>query len=69
MPMNRREFVAGAVAGAAVLQREMKGFAVPEGIIQVRIDASVSRRADQSNDFWRLYGTGDDASVGRDPDR
>src|ERR1039458_9284750 len=42
MPMNRREFVASAVAGAAVLQREMKGFAVAEGIIQVRIDASVS---------------------------
>jgi hypothetical protein len=42
MPMNRREFVAGAVAGAAVLQQEMNGFAVPEGIIQVRIDASVS---------------------------
>ena len=42
MPMNRREFVAGAVAGAALLQRETKGFAVQEGIIQVRIDASVS---------------------------
>ena len=42
MPMNRREFVAGAVAGAAALQREMKGFAVAEGTIQVRIDASVS---------------------------
>ena len=41
MPMNRREFVASAVAGAAGLQREMKGFAVDEGIIQVRIDASV----------------------------
>ncbi len=42
MPMNRREFVASAVAGAAVLQREVKGFAVAEGTIQVRIDASVS---------------------------
>src|SRR5271157_2846688 len=42
MPMNRREFVAGAVAGATVLPREMRAFAVPEGIIQVRIDASVS---------------------------
>ncbi len=42
MPMNRREFVARAVAGAAVLQQEMKGFAVAEEIIQVRIDASVS---------------------------
>ena len=42
MPMNRREFVAGAVAGAAALQREMKGFAVAEGTIQIRIDASVS---------------------------
>jgi hypothetical protein len=40
--MNRRDFVARAVAGAAVLQREMKGFAVAEGTIQIRIDASVS---------------------------
>ncbi len=42
MPMNRREFVAVAVAGAAVLQAEMKGLAVAKGTIQVRIDASVS---------------------------
>ncbi len=41
MPMNRREFVASAVAGAAVLQQEMKGLAVQKGVIQVRIDASV----------------------------
>jgi alpha-N-arabinofuranosidase len=40
--MNRREFVAGAVAGAAVLKREMKGISDPEGIIQVGINASVS---------------------------
>jgi alpha-N-arabinofuranosidase len=38
--MNRREFVAGAVAGAAVLQREIRALAAPEGTIQGTIDAS-----------------------------
>jgi alpha-L-arabinofuranosidase len=42
MPMNRREFVAASLAGAAVLQREMKAFAAPAGNIQVRVDATKS---------------------------
>lgn len=40
--MNRREFVASAVAGAAVWPREMKASALAEEIIQVRVDASES---------------------------
>jgi alpha-L-arabinofuranosidase len=40
MPMNRREFIAASVAGAAVLQREMKAFASPAGNIQVTVDAT-----------------------------
>ncbi len=40
MPMNRREFIAASVAGAAVLPREMKAFAAPAGNIQVTVDAT-----------------------------
>ena len=40
MPMNRREFIAASVAGAAVLQQEMKAFAAPAGNIQVTVDAT-----------------------------
>jgi len=42
MSMNRREFLAASVAGAAVLQQGMKGFASPIGDLQVAIDASKS---------------------------
>lgn len=40
MPMNRRDFIAGSVAGAAVLQREMSALASPAGKIQVIADAT-----------------------------
>ncbi|MGD0156326.1 MAG: hypothetical protein ABSB50_09515 [Terracidiphilus sp.] len=40
MPMNRREFLAGSVAGAAVFQQRMTAFAAPKGNIEVSIDAS-----------------------------
>ncbi len=42
MPMNRREFLAASVAGAAVLQQGMTAFAAPAGNLQVAIDASKS---------------------------
>lgn len=42
MPMNRREFVVSAVAGAAVWPREMKASAVADEVIQVRVDGSAS---------------------------
>ena len=42
MPMNRREFVAASVAGAAILRAPMKAFASPTGNIQATIDASKS---------------------------
>ena len=42
MPVNRREFIAASVAGAVVLQREMKAFAAPAGPIQVTVDATKS---------------------------
>jgi len=42
MPMNRREFLAASVAGAAVLQQGMTAFAAPTGNLQVVIDASKS---------------------------
>jgi alpha-N-arabinofuranosidase len=38
--MNRREFLAGSVAGAAVFQQRMTAFAAPKGNIEVSIDAS-----------------------------
>jgi alpha-L-arabinofuranosidase len=40
MSMNRREFLAASVAGAAVLQQRMTAFAAPSGDLQVAIDAS-----------------------------
>ena len=42
MPMNRREFLAASVAGAAMLQQGMTAFAEPSGNLQVSIDASKS---------------------------
>ncbi len=41
MPMNRREFLAASVAGAAMLQQGV-AFAAPTGKIQVAIDAAKS---------------------------
>jgi Alpha-L-arabinofuranosidase len=38
--MNRREFVAASVAGAAMLNQGVKAFAAPSGSIQVSIDAA-----------------------------
>ena len=40
MPMNRREFVAASVAGAAMLNQGVKAFAATGGSINVTIDAS-----------------------------
>ncbi len=40
MTMNRREFVAASVAGAAMLNQGVKAFAAPSGSIQVGIDAT-----------------------------
>ena len=40
MSMNRREFLAASVAGAAVLQQGMAAFAASTGDLQVAIDAS-----------------------------
>ncbi len=40
MPMNRREFVAASVAGAAMLNQGVRAFAAPTGNINVAIDAS-----------------------------
>ena len=40
MPMNRRKFIAGSVAGAALLQQDIKAFGSTAGNIQVNIDAS-----------------------------
>lgn len=40
MPMNRREFVAASVAGAALMNQGVRAFAAPAGNIQVAIDAS-----------------------------
>ena len=40
MSMNRREFLAASVAGAAVLQQGIAAFAAPTGDLQVAIDAS-----------------------------
>jgi len=42
MPMNRREFLAASVAGAAILQQGMTAFAVTAEDLQVAIDASKS---------------------------
>ncbi len=42
MPMNRREFLAASVGGAAVLQQGMTAFAAPAENLQVAIDASKS---------------------------
>ena len=42
MPMNRREFLAASVAGAALLQQGMTGWAEPSGSLKVSIDASKS---------------------------
>jgi alpha-N-arabinofuranosidase len=38
--MNRREFLAASMAGAAVLQQGMKGYGAPAGDLQVEIDAT-----------------------------
>ena len=43
MPMNRREFLAASVAGAAVLQQGMTAFAAPTGNIQV-VNRCVQKR-------------------------
>jgi len=40
--MNRREFIAASVAGAALLQQRMTAFAEPSGSLKVSIDASKS---------------------------
>lgn len=40
MPMNRREFMAASVAGAALMNQGVKAFAAPSGSIAVAIDAS-----------------------------
>ena len=42
MPMNRREFLAASVAGAAILRQEMTAFAATAENLQVAIDASKS---------------------------
>ena len=42
MAMNRREFIAASVAGAAILRAPMKALAAPTGAIQATIDASKS---------------------------
>src|SRR4051794_8564983 len=42
MPMNRREFVAASMVGAAILRAPMRAFAAPTGNIQATIDASKS---------------------------
>jgi alpha-N-arabinofuranosidase len=42
MAMNRREFIAASVAGAAVLRAPMKALAAPTGTIHATIDASKS---------------------------
>ena len=42
MSMNRREFIAASVAGAAVLQGKMKAFAAPAENIHVMVDATKS---------------------------
>ena len=54
MPMNRREFVAASVAGAAMLNQGMKAFAAPSSSIQCRDRRVQGRRASQPDDFWRL---------------
>lgn len=40
MPINRRKFIAGSVAGAAMLKQGVTAFAAPEGNIEVDIDAA-----------------------------
>ncbi len=40
MPMNRREFIAVSVAGAAMLQQGVTAFAAPAGNIEAEIDAA-----------------------------
>ena len=40
MAMNRRKFIAGSVAGAALLQQDIKAFGSTAGNIQVTVDAS-----------------------------
>lgn len=40
MPMNRREFIAVSVAGAAMLQQGVTAFAAPPGNIEAEIDAA-----------------------------
>lgn len=40
MPMNRREFLAASVAGAAMLKQGVTAFAAPAGSIQVAVDAT-----------------------------
>src|ERR1035437_4976576 len=42
MTMNRREFIAASVAGAALLQHRMTALAEPTGRLNVTIDASKS---------------------------
>lgn len=42
MPMNRREFIAASVAGAAILQQGVTAFAASSGNIEVEIDAAKS---------------------------
>jgi hypothetical protein len=40
MPMNRREFVAAGVAGAAMLNQGVKAFATPGMDLKTAIDAT-----------------------------
>src|ERR1035437_4260881 len=42
MPMNRREFLAASIAGAAMMQHGVKAFAAGTGSVQAIIDASKS---------------------------
>jgi len=43
--INRREFIAGSVAGAAMLRPAVKTFAETAGAIQVKIDAKLHQIA------------------------
>jgi alpha-N-arabinofuranosidase len=42
MPMNRREFLAGTIAGAAIMQQGVTAFASPAAKIEVEIDAATT---------------------------
>ncbi len=69
MPMNRREFLAASVAGAAMFAARDDGVRRSEGEYPSRNRCVQDWRADHSADFRRVHGAGDYASVGRDADR